>query len=158
MSDVSVTTITGGRPTYPARTAMTGMTDYDSMQCRAQPGVAEAMTGRIPKLMITRGENGYCVEVRCPTPGLPGLAMQTDDSMEKLMPRGELTPFSAESLPSPGVTTETGGRKLAKRKGAEVDGNKQVEWGWTEYDEHKILYTLGACVPLTHILVAKAYR
>ena len=69
----------------------------------------------IPKLMITRGENGYHVEVRCPTLGLPGLAMQT--------------PFSAESLPSPGVTAETGGRKLAKRKSREVDGNKQVEWG-----------------------------
>ena len=41
---------------------MTGMTDYDSMQCRAHAGVAEATTGR-PKLMITRGENGYHVEV-----------------------------------------------------------------------------------------------
>ena len=45
------------------------------------------------------------------------------------MPRDKLTPFSAESFPSPRVTTETGGRKLAKRKGAEVDRNKQVEWG-----------------------------
>ena len=65
----------------------------------------------IPKLMITRGENGYHVEVRCPTLGLPGLAMQT--------------PFSAESLPSPGVTAETGGRKLAKRKSREVDGTNR---------------------------------
>ena len=115
LSNVSVTTITGGGPIYPARTAMTGTIDYDSTQCRAHAGAAEATTGRIPKLMIIRGENGYRVEVRCPTPGLPGLAMQT--------------PFSAESLPSPGVTAETGGRKLAKRNSREVDGNKQVEWG-----------------------------
>ena len=31
VSNVSVTIITGGRPTYPARMAMTSMTDYDSM-------------------------------------------------------------------------------------------------------------------------------
>ena len=42
---------------------MTGMTDYDSTQCRAHVGAAEAMMGGIPKLMITRGENGYRVEV-----------------------------------------------------------------------------------------------
>ena len=34
----------------------------------------------IPKLMITRGETGYYVEVRCLTLGLPGLAMQTPQS------------------------------------------------------------------------------
>ena len=42
---------------------MTGMTDYDSTQCRAHVSAAEATTGGIPKLMITRGENGYRVEV-----------------------------------------------------------------------------------------------
>ena len=62
LSDVSVLQL-GGRPIYPARTAMTGTTDYDSTQCRAHVGAAEAMMGRIPKLMITRGKNGYHVEV-----------------------------------------------------------------------------------------------
>ena len=57
------TMITGGGPIYPVRMAMTGMTDYDSMQCRAHAGAAEATMGRIPKFLITRGENGYHVEV-----------------------------------------------------------------------------------------------